>query len=576
MLSPPRRVHHIARIALGAVVLSSGILVAPSAAQRRGEPPSPPAAPPKVGPASYAALHYRYIGPPGNRAIAVAGIPGDPAVYYVGAASGGIWKTTDGGVHWQPIFDDQSVSSIGALPVAPSDPIVVWAGTGESFIRSHISMGWGVFKSTDAGRSWSRAGLENTGRISRIVIDPRDPDVVLVAALGHSYGPQTDRGVYRTTDGGTHWTRVLFANDSTGAIDIVMDPSDPLTLFAAMWQIEMHTWGRVSGGAGSSIWKSRDGGVSWGRLTGNGLPTRPFGKVGLAMTKANRNRIYALIETGRGTPWNGEPTDVGILWRSDDGGNRWQLVNSSTSIMTRPAYYARMIVEPDNEDEAYFLSIAFSSTRDGGQALVSRMPAQSPGFDNHDIWIDPTNGNRLIVANDEGVSISINRGLTWTRLKLPIAQLYHVTTDNRVPYTVCGNMQDGPSSCGPSNSKFGGSDITGGADIPRGVWYSVGGGESGWATPDPVDPNIVWSSASGRGSVGGIVVRYDVRAKQGHDVEVWPVSTNGHAAADVKYRFVWDFPLTISPHDHTRIYVGSQVVHMTTNGGQSWQVISPD
>ncbi|HEY6348840.1 MAG TPA: sialidase [Candidatus Angelobacter sp.] len=534
--------------------------------------------PPQIDPASYSSsmLHFRYIGPPGNRAISLAGIPGDPSTYYVGAASGGIWKTTDGGVHWKAIFDDQPVASIGALALAPSDPNIVWAGTGETFIRSHISMGWGIFRSVDAGKTWERRGLEKTGRIGRIIIDPRNPDVVLVAALGHSYGPQQERGVYRTTDGGLHWQRVLFVDENTGAADIVMDPNHPDILFASMWQIEIHTWGRVSGGRGSSLWKSVDGGATWKRVAGHGLPERPFGKAGLAMTKADSNRVYALIETGRGIPWNGQPTDPGTLWRSDDGGENWKLMNSNGNLLSRPAYYTRLAVEPDNPDEAYFLSIFVSSTRDGGKTLVRRTPDQSPGFDNHDMWIDPLNGKRMIIANDEGVSISINRGESWTRIRLPIAQLYHATTDNRVPYTVCGNMQDGPSTCGPSNSKIGLGELTGKAEIPRGLWYSVGGGESGWTTPDPVDPNLIWSTASGRGSVGGIVTLYDARTKEVRDVEVWPVSTNGHAARDVKYRFVWDFPITISPHDHKKVYVGSQYVHMTVNGGQSWELISPD
>ncbi len=531
---------------------------------------------PQIDPKLYSSLRFRYIGPPGNRAISVAGIPGDPSTYYVGAASGGIWKTTDGGVHWKPIFDDQPVASIGAMALAPSDPNIVWAGTGETFIRSHISMGWGIFRSGDAGKSWERRGLEKTGRIGRIVVDPRNPDVVLVAALGHSYGPQQERGIYRTTDGGVHWQRVLFVDENTGAADIVMDPNHPNILFAAMWQIEVHTWGRVSGGEGSSLWKSVDEGVTWKRLAGHGLPERPFGKAGLAMTRADSNRVYALIETGRGIPWNGQPTDVGTLWRSDDGGDHWKVVNSNGNLLSRPAYYTRMAVEPDNPDEAHFLSIFVSTTRDGGKTLIRRTPDESPGFDNHDMWIDPLNGKRMIIANDEGVSISINRGESWDRIRLPIAQLYHVTTDDRIPYTVCGNMQDGPSTCGPSNSKIGLGEMTGKADIPRGLWYSVGGGESGWATPDPVDPNLIWSTSSGRGSVGGIVTVYDTRTKEVRDVEVWPVSTNGHAARDVKYRFVWDFPITISPHDHKRIYVGSQFVHMTTNGGQSWELISPD
>ncbi len=532
---------------------------------------------PSVGPTRYGSLEYRYIGPPGNRTIAVAGVPGDPLVYYVGAASGGIWKTTDGGIHWNPIFDDQPVSSVGALAIAPSNSDIVWAGTGETFLRSHISLGWGAFKSTDAGQTWHRMGLEMTGRIGRIVIHPTNPDIVIIAALGHAYGPQTERGIYRTTDGGTTWNRVLFVNDSTGAIDVVMKPDDPNVLFAAMWQVQMRTWNRTSGGSGSSIWKSTDGGATWSRLVGNGLPTRPFGKVGLAITPANPDRVYALIETGRGVPWNGEPSDTGALWRSDDVGRTWQLVNNASSrLLTRPAYYTRMGVSTDNPDEAYFLTIFLSSTSDGGVTLDRRPPLASPGFDNHDIWIDPTNADRIIVGNDEGVSISLTRGATWHRIKLPIAQIYKVTTDTRVPYTVCGNMQDGPSTCGPSNTKTSGADITGGAEIPRGLWYAVGGGESGAATPDPEDPNIMWSSASGRGPAGGIVVRHDRRTGDTRDVEVWPVPPFGHAAADVKYRFVWDFPITISPHDHNRVYVGSQFVHVTTNGGASWELISPD
>ncbi|HEX6941565.1 MAG TPA: hypothetical protein VF128_01490, partial [Gemmatimonadaceae bacterium] len=524
----------------------------------------------------YGALSYRFIGPPGNRVISVAGIPGNSATYYVGAASGGIWKTTDAGTTWRPIFDSQPVSSIGALAIAPSDSNTIWAGTGESFIRSHISLGWGIFKSTDAGATWTKMGLDSTGRIARIVVHPTNPNIVLAAALGHAYGPQPHRGIYRTADGGRTWQRVLFVNDSAGGIDVVMHPSDPNTLFAATWQIEVKTWGRTSGGAGSGIWKSTDAGVTWSRMTGNGLPTRPYGKVGLAMSRANPQRVYALIETGKGVPWNGAPTDTGTLWRSDDGGTRWSLVNSNSNLVARPAYYTRMAANPDNADEAYFLAIGFSATRDGGATMLQGATGATPGFDNHDMWIDPLNGNRMIVGNDEGVSISITRGRSWNRIRLPIAQIYRVSTDNRIPYTVCGNMQDGPSTCGPSNSKSTGAVITGGAEIPRGLWYSVLGGESGAATPDPVNADIIWSTASGRGSVGGIVTRYNMRGRTGRDVEVWPVNTGGHAARDLRYRFVWDFPIAISPHDNNTVYVGSQHVHRTTNGGQRWEVISPD
>ena len=517
-------------------------------------------------------LRYRYIGPTGNRVTSVAGIPGDPNVYYVGAASGGIWKTTDAGVHWEPIFDGQPVSSIGQLAIAPSDPNIIWAGTGEPWIRSHISVGQGVYKSTDAGKTWQLMGLEKTGRISRILIDPKNPDVVLIGAVGHAYGPQPERGVFRTTDGGKTWDRVLFTDENTGCSDMAIDPSNSRVIFAGMWPIEIHTWGRESGGAGSGLFKSTDGGLTWKRITGNGLPTRKTGKFALAIAKSNPNRVYALIETGDGVPLRGEETDRGKLWRSDDGGATWRLVSYDRTLGGRTHYYFRMAVAPDNENETYYLTASYSVSIDGGETIRPGSFGSSPGGDNHDMWIDPTNANRMAVANDGGVSISTTRGRTWYRIQLPIAQMYHVTVDNRIPYYVYGNEQDDPSYRGPSRSGGGGF----GGSIPRSAWHPVAGGESGWATPDPVDPNIIWSSASGSGSIGGIVERYDLRNGQSRNVEVWPDQTNGSPAADLKYRFVWTMPLTISPHDHNKIYVGSQFVHQTTDAGQSWQVISPD
>jgi photosystem II stability/assembly factor-like uncharacterized protein len=518
------------------------------------------------------ALRYRHIGPVGNRLTSVVGIPGDSNIYYVGAASGGVWKTTDGGIHWEPIFDGQPVSSIGSLAIAPSDSNIVWAGTGEPWIRSHISVGQGVYKSSDAGKTWQFMGLDKTGRISRIVIDPKNPDVVLVGALGHAYGPQQERGVFRSVDGGKNWERVLFTDEHSGCSDLVMDPSNPRVLFAGMWPIEIHTWGRDSGGPGSGLFKSVDGGVTWKRLSGNGLPTRKTGKFALAIARSNPNRVYALIETGDGVPLNGQETDRGKLWRSDDGGSTWRLVSYDRTLGGRTHYYFRMAVSPDNENETYYLTAAYSVSIDGGESIRPGSSGSSPGGDNHDMWIDPSNANRIAVANDGGVSISTTRGRTWNRIQLPIAQMYHVTVDNKIPYYVYGNEQDDPSYRGPSRS--GGGGFSG--SIPRSAWHAVAGGESGWATPDPVDPNIIWSSASGSGSIGGIVERYDLRNGQSRNVEVWPDQTNGSPAADLKYRFVWTMPLTISPNDHNKIYVGSQFVHQTTDGGQTWTVISPD
>ena len=516
-------------------------------------------------------LKWRHVGPEGNRVTSVTGVIGDRTTYYAGAASGGLWKTGDGGVTWAPIFEDQPVSSIGTVSVAPSDPNVVWVGTGEPFIRSNISVGWGVFRSTDAGKSWTKMGLENTGRIARIIVHPTNPDIVYVASLGHAYGPQPERGIYRSMDGGKTWERVLFVNDSTGASELIMDPNNPRILFAGMWQVQINTWGRVSGGAGSGIWMSRDGGTTWKRLTGNGLPTTQLGKIGLAMSKANSNRVYALIEAGDGVPaLHIKETTRGRLWRSDDGGTNWQVVSYDQQVAGRTHYYNRMAAMPDNPDEAYFLTANWAQTLDGGRTILDPPAKQIPGGDHHDIWIDPTNGNRMAVSHDGGVSISENRGRTWHRIQLPIAQVYHVATDNRIPYRLYGNRQDGPSTMGPSNNKM---DVFG---IPRGAWSSVGGGESGWAQPDLVDTNLVWSSASGFGSVGGIVTRYDMRTNLSTQVEVWPQATIGHAAEEVKYRFVWTFPVQLSPHDHNKVYVGSQVVHMTTNGGRNWSAISPD
>ena len=522
------------------------------------------------------AMRYRYIGPVGNRVTSVVSVPGQPNTYYVGAASGGIFKTTDGGVHWEPVFDAQPVASIGSLAIAPSDSNIIWAGTGEAHIRSHISVGAGIYKSTDGGKTWKLMGLEKTGRIGRIVIDPKNPDVVLVAAMGHSYGPQQERGIFRTADGGKTWERALFVDENTGASEIVMDPGNPRTLFAGMWPLEIHTWGRESGGPGSGIYKSTDGGVSWKKLTGHGLPTRTTGKIAMAIANSNPDRVYALIETGDGVPVKGIETDRGKLWRSDDGGENWRLISYDRTLGGRTHYYFRVVASPDNENETYFLTSAFSTSLDGGETLRTGVGfGGSPGGDNHDMWIDPTNANRMAVANDGGISISVTRGRTWNRIQLPIAQMYHVTVDNRIPYFVYGNEQDDPSYRGPSNTRGGG--FGGGAGlIPRSAWQPVGGGESGWATPDPVDNNIIWSSASGSGSVGGIVERFNLTIGQGRNVEVWPDQSNGSTAAELKYRFVWTMPLTISPHDHNRLYVGSQYIHQTTDGGQSWQVISPD
>ncbi len=506
-----------------------------------------------VAPDLYSQLTFRFIGPQGNRIIAVIGEPGNPNVCYAGAASGGIFKSIDGGISWDPIFDDQTVSSIGSLAMAPSDPNILWVGTGETFIRSNISQGMGIYKSTDAGKTWTCMGLEKTGRIGRVVIDPRDPDRVLASAMGHCYGPQQERGVYRTIDGGRTWERVLFVDENTGCSDLVIDPNNPSILFAGMWTMSIKSWGRWSGGPGGGIYTSRDGGSTWRRLVGNGLPPSPVGKIGLAMSRSDSSRIYALIET-----------NDGVLWRSDDGGENWMLASQDRALTERPHYYSRCAVAPDNSNEIYFAATRMSVSLNGGES--SRvLQSSGVGMDNHDIWIDPLNPDRIMVGNDNpGVSISTNRGKTWARLRLPTAQMYHVHVDNQVPYNVYGNRQDGPSTRGPSNSLIGTS-------IPSALWNQVGGNENGFAIPDPVDHNIVWASG-----YSGKVDHFDLETHQARSVDPYVDGPLGKAAADAKYRFQWTFPLAISPHDHNVIYAGSQHVHMTTDGGNTWKVISPD
>ena len=519
-------------------------------------------------------LKFRHIGPVGNRLISAVGIPGDELTYYVGAATGGIWKTEDGGLNWKPIFDDKPVHAIGSLALSASNPSIVYAGTGESFIRSNVSIGNGVWKSTDAGETWTHMGLDQTGRIGRIIVHPSNPDVVWVASLGHAYAPQTDRGIFKSTDGGKTWKHVLKVDQLTGASEIVIDPSNPQILFAGMWELSLKTWNRTSGGPGSAIYQSKDGGESWFKLEGNGLPKGPIGKIAMAMTPDNTNRVYALIETGDGVEAiSGEPEN-GELWRSDDKGKSWNLINLNRELGGRQAYYTRMEASPDNANEVYFIAANFVNSIDGGRSIEPINPANQPNWDHHHMWIDPTDGDRMIVVGDGGLSISKNRGASWLRVQLPVAQLYHVTTDNMIPYNVITNRQDGPSMRGPSRTNSLG--LFGAGTIPTGAWRDVGGGESGFATPDPEDPNIVWSSASGYGALGGVVTRYDVRTGQFRQSEIWPELTAGLPAEMVKYRFQWTFPLLISPHDHETVYVASQVIHRTTNGGQSWDVISPD
>lgn len=561
------------RVLLGVSVLSAfSFLSVHAQTPAAANPPNPPDI--------FDALKYRFIGPPGNRVSAVVGVPGDPNVYYAGAASGGVWKSVDGGEHWYPMFDKESAQSIGAIAIAPSNHNIVWVGTGETFIRSNVSLGDGIYKSIDGGKTWAHLGLEKTGRIGRILIDPANPDVVYAAALGTCYGPQQERGIFRTKDGGKTWQRVLFVDEETGASDLTMDPKNPQKLIAGMWQIDIKTWGRKSGGPGSGLFITNDGGETWTRLSGHGLPNPPVGKIAVNFAPSDERRVYALIETGQG----------GTLWRSDSGGQSWRVVNYSRLLNERPHYYTRMLVMPDNPNEVYFPSNGINVTFDGGlTADHMKCPSDNPappetaaepgsdeaaaeeerrsercGGDNHDMWADPSNPNRMMIGNDGGVLISTERGRDWKHIRLPIAQIYHLATDNRIPYYVYGQMQDGSPQRGPSN-------VVGEENINASQWTTTAGCETGWNIPDPVDNNIVWG-----GCYAGLTERADLKTGFSRTVSVWPDRTMGANAGQVKLRMNWTHPLAISPHDHNTVYVGSQYVHKTTDGGQTWQTISPD
>ena len=497
-------------------------------------------------------LKFRFIGPDGNRAISVVGVSSDHNTYYVGAASGGLFRTQNNGISWQPIFDDQDVSSVSALAISQKNPKILWAGTGETFIiRPAHAIGDGIYKSTDGGDTWKNMGLKKTARIARIIVHPENDDIVYAAALGHTFGPQKERGVYRTTDGGKTWNNILFIDENTGAIDIALDRSNPDFLIAAMWEIHINTWGLNSGGESGGVFISKNGGNTWKRQDKNGLPGgkgKPVGKIAVAISQSNPNTMYALCEEKHPG-----------LYRTNNGGESWFLVSRNHTLAERAPYYMRMAVAPDNPEKIYVLNVQFSVSEDGGKTIQSGYRA---GGDNHDIWIDPENGNRIMVAHDGCASIA-NDGKTYKRVVLPIAQMYHAHTDDQIPYNVYGNRQDGYSYRGPSNSREWGINL--------GHWRAFGGCESGFGIPDPHDNNIVWSGCYD----GGLEV-YDVRTGHARNVRVWPEASYGWAPKDLKYRWHWTFPIHVSKHKKNTVYVGSQYVHRSTDLGQSWEEISPD
>jgi photosystem II stability/assembly factor-like uncharacterized protein len=494
-------------------------------------------------------FRFRFVGPKvGNRIAAVAGVAGDPSVYYAGAASGGIWKSVDGGNLWSPIFDKQPAAAIGALAVAPSEPNIVWAGTGEAWvIRDSDVMGNGIYKSSDAGKTWSNMGLAESGRIGRIVIHPSNPDVVFACVLGRVTGPQQERGVFRTADGGQHWARVLFAGENVGCSGLSLDPHNPHTLIAGMWQVEMHTWGEYSGGPGSGMYISHDGGTSWTRLEDQGLPHAPVGKIDVAIAPTNSQRIYALIQT----------KDQGSVWRSDDAGEHWRTVNSQRALIGRAGYYIRLAVSTGSDSEVYVANSAFHQSLDWGENFHE----VRWGGDTHDIWVDPANPDRFAITDDGGMIITTVHGRGFHRVSLPIGQMYHVAVDDQIPYYFYSNMQDDGNMRGPSVP----------LDSHETGWdRHMGGCESGFTVPDTTDPNVVWATC-----YGNTVTRWDARFKQAHSVSPWK-HTLDSPPNGLKYRCHWTPPLAIDPFDHNTVYYGCQVIFKTTNGGQSWSVASPD
>lgn len=547
----------VRRLVVGIAALG---LSAIASAQRGGPPPQFAQEQPSAG-NPFAQLRYREIGPGGNRMSAVVGEPGNPMVIYAGAADGGIWKTRDGGVTWAPIFDHTDVAAIGSLAIDPSNHNTVWAGTGETWIiRDNYSQGDGIYKSTDGGTTWQHRGLDLTGHIGRIIVDPNNQNIVYACAMGQAFRPQQERGIFRTTDGGKTWKQVLFVNENTGCSELSMDAHDPNTLVAGMWQISIHYWDEDSGGPGGGVYISHDGGDTWKKLSGHGLPAenQPVGKVAVQIAPSDSNRIYALIQEN--TP---------RFYRSDDRGNTWTMVNQQHILSERSPYYTRFAVEPDDENFIFFVSVSISYSRDGGKTFADDITI--PSGDNHDVWYDPLNPDRVMIAHDHGISVSLNREKTYQTFTFPVAQMYHAFTDDRIPYYVYGNRQDEPTFRGPSDNLPAAGPGGNSGEILAGDWTQIGGCEPGFSIPDWQDNDIVWS-----GCYNGDLTRMDLRTGQARWVSPWPDATYGWAPKDVKYRFHWSMPIAMSPEDHNRVYAGSQSVFETNNGGQSWSVISPD
>ncbi|HYH09866.1 MAG TPA: glycosyl hydrolase [Thermoanaerobaculia bacterium] len=500
----------------------------------------------------FSAMQWREIGPyRGGRSAAVEGIPSQRNVYYFGSVGGGVWKTSDGGVTWKPVSDGFFGGSIGAVAVAESDPNVVYAGTGEKTVRGNVSHGDGMWKSVDAGKTWTHAGLKDSRHIPRVRIHPRNPDLVYAAALGHLFGPNQERGVYRSKDGGKTWERVLFANENAGAIDLILDPTNPRILYASTWRVRRTPYSLESGGEGSALWKSTDGGDTWTNLSRNkGLPKGALGIIGVTVSRSNPQNVYAIIEA-----------EEGGVFRSRDGGETWEKTNDSRDLRQRAWYYTRIYADPQEEDTVYVLNVRFHQSKDGGKTFTS---IATPHSDNHDLWIDPNDPSRMIEANDGGANVSTDGGRSWTgQDNQPTAQFYRVSTDNSFPYRLLGAQQD--------NSAVRIRHRSNDSEIDVREWEETAGGESGHIVARPDNPDLVYG-----GSYGGYLTLLNHRTGEFRDVNPWPDNPMGHGAEGAAERFQWNFPLLFSPHDANVLYAASQHLWQSTNGGTNWTRISGD
>ncbi len=496
----------------------------------------------------FSSLHFRNIGPTTGRIDAVAGVAGDATTYFAGGL-GGLWRTTDGGVSWKPLFDDKDVTSIGAIAVAPSNHRVVYVGTGEPNIRNDIAFGNGMYRSDDGGDTWKHIGLDATSQIARIEVDPHNARVAYVAAIGDPFASNSERGVFKTSDGGKHWQRVLYIDDTTGASSIAMQPGNSQVLLAGMWTVHREPWMLTSGGANDGIYRSTDGGAHWMRLSGGGLPDGPMGRIGFAFAPSNPKCVYALIESKHG-----------VLWRSDDAGLHWRFVSDKHELAQRPYYFSQLAVDPRNAQHVFFMSIFPNESKDGGKTSKR---FSTKGYDHHQMWIDPANANRMIIAADAGVRLSQDGGKSWRDPQLIVSQPYHISVDDETPYLVCGEFQDPGAVCGPSQS-FTGS-------ITPDQWFSAQSGESGWIVFSPADRNLIYGTGYQEA-----VLSFDRKSGQGRLISPWPENYVGTGAESYKYRGAWVAPVAVSPLEPAALYFGAQMLLKTTDGGTTWSEVSPD